>query len=110
MQEKCQLWNFIEERCVTYQYFGEICSVEITQSYLLATTADIYTVICRDVPKHGFSVVQANTHRLTGQSKRESMFWNVSTNYCIYISCDDLRLPIEIASRTRTYGEFNQYI
>ena len=48
-------------------------------------TADIYTVIRRDVPKHGFSVVQANTHRLTGQSKRESMFWNVSTNHCIYI-------------------------
>ena len=49
-------------------------------------TADIYTVIRRDVPKNGFSVVQANTHRLTEQSKRESMFWNVSTNYCIYIS------------------------
>ena len=47
----------------------------------------IPTVIRRDVPKHGFSVVQANTHRLTGHSKRESMFWNVSTNYCIYISC-----------------------
>ena len=56
--------------------------------HLLQGTADIYTVIRRDVPKHGFSVVQANTHRLTGQSKRESMFWNVSTNYCIYISCD----------------------
>ena len=69
----------------------------------------IYTVIRRGCSKKWCSVVQANTHRLTGQKQLSAMFWNVSRNHCIY-------LPINTVSekdakpQQSTKGALVQYV